>query len=308
MNQTNLLIQYPNYTLWRTSSMASIRYRTGDIFESKAQVLVNPVNCEGFMGKGLALAFKQKFPGVFPVYQQECKTGKLRIGHPTLYQRSTPWILNFPTKNEWKLPSKIEYLEQGLAYFVANYKKAGIKSIAFPKLGAQNGKLSWDDVGPLMAKYLSQVDIDVYIYIAEGDKEYQYDVELEHTAKESMWKRFNELALSEEELVQKIPLSPREARKVVEKRKAIEFTSIADIESITNIAKVSVKRIKHYLSQQELLKPELICAEEANAVLPQSTKKPLSKPTRNRRKKSSSKQAVSSAEETGTLFPKELVS
>lgn len=290
--------------------MTHIHYQKGSIFDSKAQVIVNTVNCEGYMGKGLALAFKRKYPEMFLVYQQECKTGKLRIGRPTLYKETYPWILNFPTKKFWRPPSKIEYLEQGLAYFVANYKKAGIKSIAFPKLGAQNGKLSWDDVGPLMAKYLSQVDIDVYIYIAEGDKEYQYDVELEHTAKESMWKRFNELALSEEELVQKIPLSPREARKVVEKRKAIEFTSIADIESITNIAKVSVKRIKHYLSQQELLKPELICAEEANAVLPQSTKKPLSKPTRNRnrRKKSSSKQAVSSAEETGTLFPKELVS
>lgn len=290
--------------------MAFIHYQRGDIFESKTHVIVNTVNCRGVMGKGLALAFKQKFPEMFPVYQQECKTGKLRIGHPTLYQRSTPWILNFPTKKEWRLPSKIEYLEQGLEYFVANYKKAGIKSIAFPKLGAQNGKLSWDDVGPLMAKYLSQVDIDVYIYIAEGDKEYQYDVELEHTAKESMWKRFNELALLEEELVQKIQLSSREARKVVEKRKATELTTIADIESITNIAKVSVKRIKDYLSQQELLRPELICAEEANAVLPQTTKKPLSKPTRNRnrRKKSSSKQAVPSPEETETLFPKELVS
>ncbi len=58
------------------------------------------------------------------------------------------------------------------------HQKAGIQSIAFPKLGAQNGKLSWDDVGPLMAKYLSHIDIDVYIYIGEGDKEYQYDTEL----------------------------------------------------------------------------------------------------------------------------------
>ncbi len=57
--------------------------------------------------------------------------------------------------------------------------KAGIKSIAFPKLGAQNGKLSWDEVGPLMAKYLGQLDIDVYIYIVEGDKEYQYDPQRE---------------------------------------------------------------------------------------------------------------------------------
>ncbi len=65
--------------------MASIQYQTGDIFESKAQVIVNTVNCQGVMGKGLALAFKQKYPAMFKAYQQDCKTGKLRIGKPTLY-------------------------------------------------------------------------------------------------------------------------------------------------------------------------------------------------------------------------------
>lgn len=159
--------------------MAQIQYQKGNIFDSKAQVIVNTVNCKGVMGKGLALAFKQRYPDMFPVYQQECRTGKLRIGRPTLYQKSTPWILNFPTKDDWKANSKLEYLEKGLEYFVANYKKAGITSIAFPKLGAQNGKLSWDEVGPLMAKYLSQIDIDVYIYITEDDKEYQNETKLE---------------------------------------------------------------------------------------------------------------------------------
>src|SRR5438105_8911716 len=170
--------------------MALIHYQKGDIFESNAHVIVNTVNCKGVMGKGLALAFKQRYPAMFPVYQQECKMGKLRIGRPTLYKQSTPWILNFPTKNDWKLPSKLEYIEKGLEYFVANYKKAGIQSIAFPKLGAQNGKLSWDDVGPLMAKYLSQIDIDIYIYIAEGDKEYQYDTESADILSEKIWKHF----------------------------------------------------------------------------------------------------------------------
>ena len=150
----------------------SLHYQKGDIFNSNAHVITNPVNCEGFMGKGLALAFKQKYPAMFTAYQQDCKTGRLRIGKPTLYRESTPWILNFPTKNTWRADSKLKYIEQGLEYFVANYKRASIESIAFPKLGTLNGKLSWDEVGPLMAKYLGQLDIDVYLYIAEGDHEY----------------------------------------------------------------------------------------------------------------------------------------
>ena len=229
--------------------MAYIHYQQGDIFDSKAHVIVNTVNCKGVMGKGLALAFKQRYPAMFLVYQQECKTGQLRIGRPTLYKESTPWILNFPTKDHWKPPSKIEYLEKGLEYFVANYKKAGIKSIAFPKLGAQNGKLSWDEVGPLMARYLSQLDIDVYIYIAEGDKEYQYDPQRGNAIREKIWKQFSELAISQDRLKQEVHLSPREAKKLTQKRESVEIASLADIESI-GLAKISLKKIKDYISGQ----------------------------------------------------------
>ena len=152
--------------------MATLSYRRGDIFASTAQVIVNPVNCKGHMGKGLALAFKQRYPTMFVTYQHECREGKLRIGQPTLYKASTPWILNFPTKDHWRDDSKIEYLEAGLQYFVTHYKALEITSIAFPKLGAGLGKLSWDKVGPLMVKYLSEIDIDVSIYITEEDQEY----------------------------------------------------------------------------------------------------------------------------------------
>ncbi|MDQ6660796.1 MAG: macro domain-containing protein [Chloroflexota bacterium] len=236
--------------------MTRIHYQKGDIFDSKAQVIVNTVNCKGVMGKGLALAFKQRYPAMFVVYQQECRTGKLRIGRPSLYQQSTPWILNFPTKDHWKPPSKLEYLEKGLEYFVTNYKKAGIRSIAFPKLGAQNGKLSWDEVGPLMARYLSQLDIDVYIYIAEGDKEYQYDLQQECDTKESIWKQFSELALSQERLQQEVQLSSREAKKIAVVREAVEFTALRDIEHIEGLAKISLKRVKDYIAQQQFTKVE----------------------------------------------------
>src|SRR5436190_17747676 len=79
------------HELLKENRMTNIQYQKGDIFESNAQVIVNTVNCQGVMGKGLALAFKQKYPVMFNVYQQECRTGKLRIGKPTLYQQSTPW-------------------------------------------------------------------------------------------------------------------------------------------------------------------------------------------------------------------------
>ena len=289
---------------WRIETMTLIHYQKGDIFGSKAQVIVNTVNCKGVMGKGLALAFKQRYPEMFPVYQQECKTDKLRIGRPSLYRRSNPWILNFPTKNEWKFPSKIEYLEKGLVYFLDNYKKAGITSIAFPKLGAQNGKLSWDEVGPLMAKYLCQLDIDVYIYIAEGDKEYQYDAQRENDITEKIWKQFSQLALSQDRLIQEVQLSPRASMQVANKRELMEFTSLTDIMSIENLAKVSLKKIKEYIARQQCNQIELFDMQGVSSSHPQDKKKSRQAPKRAR--KNNDTKEITAVEES--LFTEKLVS
>jgi hypothetical protein len=72
-------------------------------------------------------------------------------------------IVNFPTKWHFKYPSKLIWIEQGLQDFVKTYQKNGITSVAFPKLGTSNGGLNWNEVKILMEKYLSNLDIDVYI-------------------------------------------------------------------------------------------------------------------------------------------------
>ncbi|HEU5375402.1 MAG TPA: macro domain-containing protein [Ktedonobacteraceae bacterium] len=233
--------------------MTRIHYLKGDIFTSNAQVIVNTVNCKGVMGKGLALAFKQKYPDMFAIYERDCQSGKLQIGRPTLYQKSTPWILNFPTKNHWRFPSKLEYIEKGLTFLTKQYKKAGITSIAFPKLGAQNGQLSWDDVGPLMARYLSQLDATIYIYIAEGDKEYQYDLAEEMKINEQIWQAFSELALSVDDLQWEVGLSAKEAKKIAEKRKTQVFSSLADLENLGNLAKVSLTRVDKFVQRYKMV-------------------------------------------------------
>jgi len=248
--------------------MTRIQYQKGDIFESTAQVIVNTVNCKGVMGKGLALAFKERYPDMFVAYQSDCKLGKLRIGRPTLYKKSIPWVLNFPTKDHWRFPSKLEYLEKGLEFLEAHYQKVGITSIAFPKLGAQNGKLSWDEVGPLMAKYLSRLDINVYIYISDGDQEYQYDPILGRKISERTWQEFSELALSVDRLSQEVRLSHAQAVRVAAKRQENEFHSLADIERIEKLAGTSLKKIKDYINRQRLTALELPGLSEVDSLHP----------------------------------------
>lgn len=142
-----------------------MEFRSGDIFKSDAQTLVNTVNCRGVMGKGLALEFKKRFPQMFEEYKKECNAGRLRIGTLHLYRGQQKWVLNFPTKDHWRGRSKIEYIEAGLRYFVEHYKEWGIKSIAFPKLGCNLGGLDWQEVKRKMIEYLGKLeDLEIYIY------------------------------------------------------------------------------------------------------------------------------------------------
>ena len=145
-----------------------IEYIVGDIFESPAQVIVNTVNTVGVMGKGLALSFKKRYPQMFERYKNVCEKNLFTIGKLMLFYEPDHWILLFPTKENWRNPSKLEYIEKGLMKFVQTYAEKNITSIAFPRLGCGNGELDWNDVKPLMEKYLKSLPIDVYIYLGNN--------------------------------------------------------------------------------------------------------------------------------------------
>lgn len=138
----------------------------GNIFNTKAQTIVNTVNCVGVMGKGIALVFKLRYPLMFDLYKQYCAAKLIDIGKLWLYKggNDAPWVLNFPTKTHWKLPSEYIYIEKGLQKFIDSYKEKGITSIAFPLLGANNGGLDKDVVMDIMISYLTRCDIPVEIY------------------------------------------------------------------------------------------------------------------------------------------------
>jgi O-acetyl-ADP-ribose deacetylase (regulator of RNase III)/uncharacterized protein Smg (DUF494 family) len=141
-----------------------LHYTDTTVFNVNTQTIVNTVNCVGVMGAGLALEFQLRFPEMEKDYVERCRKKEVKTGKPYLYRNyGNVWILNFPTKDHWKYPSKIEWIDEGLKYFSINYQKGGITSIAFPKLGCSHGGLDWGDVSPLMEKYLGNLDIDVFI-------------------------------------------------------------------------------------------------------------------------------------------------
>lgn len=141
----------------------------GNIFTSNCQTIVNTVNCYGIMGAGIALECKLRHPLMFKRYKELCDQKYLAIGKLYLFQGDKKWILNFPTKNHWKFPSKKEYLIRGLEKFIETYEAKEIESIAFPILGSNHGGIDVEEAFDIMYKYLSKLTIDVEIYDYDKD-------------------------------------------------------------------------------------------------------------------------------------------
>jgi len=109
---------------------------------------------------------------MYTSYRRFCKAGAFKIGQLYLYRTANKWVLNFPTKEHWRKPSRLEWIESGLQKFVATYTEQGITSISFPQLGCGNGGLPWSDVRPLVEKYLGTLPIPVYVHVRAGDADF----------------------------------------------------------------------------------------------------------------------------------------
>lgn len=143
--------------------------KTGNIFTTPCQTIVNTVNCVGVMGAGIAYEFMLRYPQMFAKYQGFCRNGQIDIGNLWVYNHDESGnkiqkVLNFPTKRHWKDPSKVEYLEAGLQKFVSTYEQKGITSIAFPLLGASRGGIPEKVALAVMQRYLDVCTIPVEIW------------------------------------------------------------------------------------------------------------------------------------------------
>lgn len=146
-----------------------LKFQRGNLFESKAEALVNTVNCVGVMGKGIALQFKQAFPENFQQYKKACDRGDVKPGQMLTVATDNlfnpRYIINFPTKRHWKGDSRLEDIQTGLEALVLEVRRLGIWSIAVPPLGCGNGGLDWAVVKPLIVNAFSALDnIEVFIF------------------------------------------------------------------------------------------------------------------------------------------------
>lgn len=150
-----------------------IELTQGNIFDAKAEALVNTVNCVGVMGRGIAMQFKRAYPENFKAYKKACDAEQVHPGKMFVHDLNTiyspRYIINFPTKRHWRGKSRIEDIEAGLYDLINVVDRNDIKSIAIPPLGCGLGGLNWADVRPLIIKAFETLpNVDVLIFEPAG--------------------------------------------------------------------------------------------------------------------------------------------
>jgi len=152
----------------------SIQITHGDLLrQENVDAIVNTVNCVGVMGKGIALQFKNKWPVNFAAYKAACDAGQVHTGRMFVFDCGglvkPHYIINFPTKKDWRGKSKIEFIRDGLVDLVAQVKRLNIQSIAIPPLGCGNGGLDWSEVRPLIeAAFMDLESVNVHLFSPDG--------------------------------------------------------------------------------------------------------------------------------------------
>lgn len=132
--------------------------------------VVNPVNCVGVMGAGLAQQIKSKYPQCFSAYRRACLARKVKVGLMHVWadagrENGPRMVINFPTKVHWKDDSKLEYVQLGLKALRASLVNHSIVSVAIPKLGCGLGKLDWNIVRSMIIQYLDDLpDVEIFVY------------------------------------------------------------------------------------------------------------------------------------------------
>ena len=140
----------------------TIIYTDGDILMDPAEAIVIPVNTVGVPGAGLAKAWAKKDPDAAGVYKALCEKGLVTVGEINIViNGESRWIM-FPTKEHWKHPSRLEWIEKGLIDLQPQV--TGLESLAVPALWCGLGGLEWNAVRRLLEKYLTPLSASITIY------------------------------------------------------------------------------------------------------------------------------------------------
>ena len=147
-----------------------VEYVSGDLFANRfgAEAFAHGCNCQGSMGAGIAVGFRQRYPEMFAEYRRRCKAEprEFNLGDAFLWKcDDRPSVFNLGTQEHyWHDRATYEAIEASLRQMREQADAEGIRSIAMPRVGAGHGGLSWKKVKAVIEKVFGDWAGTLYVY------------------------------------------------------------------------------------------------------------------------------------------------
>lgn len=108
------------------------------------------------MGAGVARVFRDYFPGLAKRWGERVAAWGSRPSTYVLIEDAhdlnnhQKWLVGFPTKHDWKLPSPIALVERSAKQLRIIIEAMDLKNVLLPRPGCSNGGLCWAQVKPIL--------------------------------------------------------------------------------------------------------------------------------------------------------------
>jgi O-acetyl-ADP-ribose deacetylase (regulator of RNase III) len=147
-----------------------IAYISGDLFANRyhAQAFAHGCNCQGAMGAGIAVSFRERYPAMYEEYRRRCKAEprQFNLGDVFLWRNEQqPWVFNLGTQERsWRGRASYDAIEAALMTMRQQADAEGIRTIAMPRIGVGYGGLSWKKVRAIIERVFADWDGMLYVY------------------------------------------------------------------------------------------------------------------------------------------------
>lgn len=166
---------------YHTTKPVELRYVLGDLFRSKAHVIVHGCNAQGVMGSGVAKYVREYYPEAYQRYRHEYENSGLKLGDFTIvvcrhkfYPQDDVFIVNAITQDNYGRSGTryVDYDAVRKVFKDLNWvaeQFPDTPEIALPRIGAGLGGGDWDVIAGIIeeeAKIYNPV-----VFIPEFEKE-----------------------------------------------------------------------------------------------------------------------------------------
>jgi O-acetyl-ADP-ribose deacetylase (regulator of RNase III) len=140
-------------------------FEKGDLFHTDGlRTYAHGCDCAGQMDKGIAVAFKKKWPLMYEEYRARCQDGRFRLGDVFVWSEGDEVVYNLAIQEQSTQKAKVTALTKSLKTTAELAQKAGIERVALPRIGAGQGGLDWPRVKKILLEVGRETSVTFVVF------------------------------------------------------------------------------------------------------------------------------------------------